>query len=706
MTTNVTDASWIRDSLLSASAGRRWTELTNDTEARKTGMNMVKGLTWADTTFGGNRAINPKHQFTTYGDIPLPSIMSRKVSRGMGRVYERMYERNEQRVYMQFGISIYNSLTGFFANFYDASAGELATRGVVGNFVFTAGKIAGYLTLWPITAILGTVNLVRNIVASAQNNNLYRYFYLQPTMNAYWNTVQTILNGIAVNMGFVRGFDPDELNGQSEADLALSNKKIEAFDAFKGLLPDVFYGDDGDGNQINGIDVIRVANRYQRLADSFQSRVQAFSESLAPDQAEAALEKFLEEMTSSNQEDGVLKRVDGNKDGVKYIYESSGMKTLIDSYKKTSLATQPNPEAKSDEELVSILSSEEKVGVFDAAEGLSEDDDANVDEVVGQVLNAKTDSRLKGYGAHLDAENREGSQFLCFNVDYVRTVSETFSTNTAASSVAETMNSKSEGMRGTKHSLSGGNIGDNPLLGTVEAVLGKVKDFGLGVASSIGMQGLYAMTGKAFVDIPDYVESTSASLPTNQYTIKLRSWCGHPYSILTKIYYPLACFLAGAAGRTTGKNSFTTPFICKLFSQGRNEIEVGVIKSLSVTRGEGSVGWNGTGLPTGIDISLDVGNLSNALHVPIDNQVRPIADWIGTSTFDGESPYTSYIASLAGQSLADRHHASRRWKFASRRKRLGWDQHFSATNFTSWAISDTGFGGLSQMLYREGIIGD
>ena len=56
----------------------------------------------------------------------------------------------------------------------------------------------------------------------------------------------------------------------------------------------------------------------------------------------------------------------------------------------------------------------------------------------------------------------------------------------------------------------------------LEGIASAVKDVVSGIADSLQMSGLMALSGRGLVDIPKYWESSSCSLPRMDYTIELK----------------------------------------------------------------------------------------------------------------------------------------------------------------------------------------
>jgi hypothetical protein len=150
-------------------------------------------------------------------------------------------------------------------------------------------------------------------------------------------------------------------------------------------------------------------------------------------------------------------------------------------------------------------------------------------------------------------------------------------------------------------------------------------------------------------------DNSSANLTRSNYTIKLASPYGNKLSIMTNIYIPLCLLLAGALPRSTGKNSYGPPFLCKLWSKGRNTIQLGIIDSLTIERGTGGIGWSVDNLPTAVDVSFSVVSLDKNLHIPVTEIGGPL-DFITLSTLDEDTAATNYMAALGGLGLYEQYY--------------------------------------------------
>lgn len=92
--------------------------------------------------------------------------------------------------------------------------------------------------------------------------------------------------------------------------------------------------------------------------------------------------------------------------------------------------------------------------------------------------------------------------------------------------------------------------------------------------------------------------------------IKLYSPYGDPLSIYNNIYHPLLCLLALALPRQLNKQGYAAPFLVKVFSKGWFSCDMGMVQSISITKG-GASGkeWTEEGYPLAVDVNLSIKDL-------------------------------------------------------------------------------------------------
>ena len=255
----------------------------------------------------------------------------------------------------------------------------------------------------------------------------------------------------------------------------------------------------------------------------------------------------------------------------------------------------------------------------------------------------------------------EAQMYVGFKVEKTGESSESFSNNTGESEVSRAINSKIQSVRSLKFSALGGNITDSGkgLGGVLEDIMGGVQKVGEGIVNTIsGLEGASSiLTGQGHVDIPD-VWTGSSFDRSYSFTIPLRSPYGDTVSIMQSIYTPLALILAASLPRAIGDSAYTSPFLCRAYSRGLFSIPLGIIDNVSITRGAQEHGWTYNRMPTSVDVTFSIKDLSPSMymHIAEDAASNPVSQ-IGSAIADGfgdASTFKEYLLTLSGMGLAER----------------------------------------------------
>jgi hypothetical protein len=674
------DSAWVRQAFLVTSSSLADIDIRNRTFSSAT-------LKYVDTTPGGNLAINPPPQFTRTADVRAAGRFSNNGSasagtfvggagaigsHGMGRYYSEAIDDNAQRIYMRFGVPRFNSLTTFFSGFYSASAGELARTGRAGDAFYTLGCAVGFIISiisWKIVAI-HLAGMALRFFSSSPGS---KFYYLKPTMPVYWTAVTTIVNQLAVNRGIVPrmgGKDQAQMNGNYEfgpAELA----------QIHNLLPDIF-------NEGGGIDIYAMANRAARLAYIRNMELEKALNADKITDVSVVVSTVLDTPISDKRPD--------------YKEYMSRWFNVTTTTPVNSPVEATAPAANTDKSTLA-QGTAAAAGNKDAGPVTGGSGDAS------ESVNAASEEATSGMMDFLRAEMADGSAFATFRVNSTGHISESFSNSVTDSELATKINGTSSSSRSTRFDLADGNIDDGVVGKAIGGVMDAAKNVLAGVASSVGMSGLAALAGSAFVDIPKHWQSSSASLPRASYTINLVSPYGNPISQMINLDIPLAMILAAALPLSTGKQSYTSPFILELYDQGRCQTRLGMIDSLSITRGTSNLGFNNDGHAMAIDISFSIVDMSSIMSLPINQGFSSgtilagaaagavvggapgavagavAGGVVGTGLFDDDNVFTDYMAVLAGMNLQDQIYQWRKFKLNMTRAMATWKSFSSASHF-------------------------
>ena len=637
-TSPLRDVDWVRQSFM---LPRR--TISNSDALRRT-MSDAR-FKFTDTTLGGNFAINPPYQFTRFADIPVPSLYSG--SKGMGRYYSEAIDDNAQLIHMRFGVPQFNSLLNFFFNFFDPRAARMARTGRSYSTAFSVGKIIGTLFPLPIQ-LFAAAGTALNFLMGRDTS---KYYYLKPTMPLYWNAVNTIANGIAVNMGLVPRIMSDaekqSIKGTPEYNASIGKR-------YQRLNPEVWH-------ESGEIDIYSLASRAQRLA---------------------------------NQQRKDLNRALETGESAKAV--QAKIQAMVD----TGRYADNTKEYKSYEAYIEAWHS--------LNERTAETDDGNV-ELVGSKMSFK-EKTLKFF----EAEFNDGSQFITIHVEHTGTVSESFSNSVSEPEISSKLNGLSSGARQARFSSADGQTGIDFIDNMIQSG-GALLD---GLATSVNLQGLLAFSGSAIADIPKMWDSSSADLPKSDYQVKLRTPYGNDYSRFTDLYIPLSMLLAGSLPISTGKQSYTSPFLCEVYDKGRTQTRLGMIQNLQISRGEGNLGWTRDQKPLGINVNFSVVDMSSIMHMPITagfdlsdaielggaaglaavalakGSPMKLGGALGLAAgtnfakgfFDADTVYSDYLAVLASLSLAEQVYTLQKLRINMTKQFSSMNTWFSASHFSNWVM--------------------
>lgn len=253
---------------------------------------------------------------------------------------------------------------------------------------------------------------------------------------------------------------------------------------------------------------------------------------------------------------------------------------------------------------------------------------------------------------------------VIFYLDGMTSVSESFTNDTGESSLASQINGYADTSNeirflfGDKGSFLG-NIIDktsevtSSISSSLSSVLGNL---GGGIVESLADKGVNTIVNGGKIVFPkiwtDSNYSRSYSL-----NIKLRSPDHDNLSIFLNVLKPYCKLLCLCLPRLMedplNPNGYRSPFLVKAFCKGLFNIDYGMITGMSVTKGD-TCCWNDDGLPTQIDISLEIEDLYSSLAMSSfnDNKVSNVVS---------NTSYMDYLANMAGLNIGQEE-VGRRYK--------------------------------------------
>lgn len=563
---------------------------------------------FTDTRLGCNIGINSRPQFTPYSDIRVKgrinsrndvSVSNTKGNYGMGRYYSEAIDDNAQTIYMRFGVPQYSALTYFFTNAFSSDAVRFARTGRGPSTWYDIGQIAGTIgavSAYPIITLCILGSRVLNVYFKRPSS---RYYNLKPAMHMYWSAVNMLVNTIGIN----RGLLPRSLMSNGSQGVGTTYELDKEFlERLHELMPEIF-------TESNGFDMFKFATKAERLHNAAQEQMFAQLDSGSADSYEGIVKKSYELEPS------------------KFNTIEKTLSAFLKEYANFSYFT---------------TGEEEKV-----LEAMPQ-----LDPATGKPLGEVPD----GWSNFFDAEFKQGAQFAVFKVDHVGTVQESFSNSVGESDLSNKFNSISSQAREARFTFAQGNISDNVVANTVESFVGAATDIASGVldGATFGLFGsLQGLLGSGYIDIPKHWQSSNVSLPKITYTMQLVSPYGNVISQMQNIFIPLCMIMAGALPLSTGRQSYTSPFLVQIFDRGRCQIRLGMIESVSISRGTTNLPFTVSGNPLGIDVSFSIVDLSSIMHMPIStgSLFKIVSGQDVDKNMDEDNILMDYLAVLAGQDM-------------------------------------------------------
>lgn len=687
---------------------------------------------FADTTLGGNAALNSLYQFTKYADIPSAGLLAQPLSQvgtsswlqnekntgstRMGRVYSEIFDDNANLLYLRFGQPKYTGMLAFLSNVYDLDAARLAKFGEY-SLAFRAGQVGGLWAMFFVVPwqVLIPVILVAKTLRHFLNSKPSKYYYLNPRQDLYLQAVQNMVDQQAIHWKMIPIAEPfglDRITDVSETEMASTMAEIS-----KGL-PDIWKSN-------NKIDVFKMVTRYQTLANYQHQMISEITDRAIKNgqDSNAAIAKHIEDCKARQSIPGAPP------------VERFKMKNLMDAYANNKFygaITTAEEDAKweadkqrGEMEAASIVAAGAQTGESNTAGlatggttadmsqtqmgagGVKGNYDANGQLTSGTTVGtadqtgkdfwSKAGDSVMDFASNVAeqgaAEARDGAQWVVFRVEGKNSVSESFNNSTSVPEVSSTVNGFSATARTIDFNTSGGNTG----IDLVDAALKGAKDFASGAISSLHLTGLLAVAGGSIIDFPEKYDSSSASFASQTYTMRLGGPYGNVFSLFQDIAVPLCFLLSGALPLSTGNQSYQSPFLVEAYCPGRQVTRLGIIESVSITRGVGNLPWRPDGKAMAVEVTFTIKDLSSIVHMPL---IRDVG------IFDESSKFSDYMALLGGATLQDMTYALNRATLNFNIWRQSWRSRFMSGRIANDVMNTAPLRAVTALMNGRTIVGN
>ena len=241
----------------------------------------------------------------------------------------------------------------------------------------------------------------------------------------------------------------------------------------------------------------------------------------------------------------------------------------------------------------------------------------------------------------------DSAENIVFFADSLTSVDLSFSNSTGPSSLASMINGYSDQINELQFLLGGNdsvisNMIDSStdaassITSSLSEALGSLAG---GIVGSLADTGVNTILNGGKVIFPE-IWTDSSHDESYSLTFKLRSPDHDSLSIFLNILKPYCLLLALSMPRVIigNPNGYRSPFLIKCFSKGLFNVNMGIVESMQITKGD-ECQWNDDGLPTQMDININIKNLYSHLAM---------SGYRDSRTLYTNSQYQDFLANTAG----------------------------------------------------------
>ena len=239
------------------------------------------------------------------------------------------------------------------------------------------------------------------------------------------------------------------------------------------------------------------------------------------------------------------------------------------------------------------------------------------------------------------------------NISY----SETFQNSTKPSMMAGLVQGASEFAKEISFLISAGaaqNVSDD--LGALSKTL---NDLGSQLTGGSGLiqrmlSGATTILSGANLVFPEIWTDSPFSRSFN-IEITLKTPYGNRESIFTDIIIPMAHWICLAAPRQASINTYGAPFLVKFHIPGFCSVDMGIVESLTITKGGDGSAWSVDGLPLEVQLSINIKDLYSSIAM---SRINGVSLTDAYNMFWNTS-YLDYIAIQSGLDMKQADHQKR-----------------------------------------------
>lgn len=624
---------------------------------------------------GDNRYVNPVAQSSPATDPRYGRFMQTREG-GMGSDYKESIENNVNLLTIVPSVPQFAGLLQFIANMFRPSAAIIANKGRAPGLAFYMAQAVTSIVFIPMQLISAGVQFLNFFM----DNPVNTFWSCKPAVGAFTMASTGVLNDLMYRLGYIDPLMPKRLQEQQDPLYGLKPDydNTKAVADLRLLIPDSV-------NEDGTVDLMRLVMKGTRkhrvmlreLAKLDNEQINTVEDKIA--RSRQILEEVEFDAASwdgTPSQDYVtqeMNTVGKYREGEEnYVEQDSAW------YKQKAYASTNNPE----------------YGVTGVG-SVSGSDGRSLDTIMGELAGASTSGSFgtgnpnepagrpkpatqpnvgaTGQPQVFYEDNPDDRSWAGDIFDLARTAAyggmdgitwrvdgsagpttDSFSNSKAQSPLASKFNSVVKAANDFRFDIAGGATG----VDIIDGVVNMIKDSAIGAMSGSVIGNIpLALTNNSYIKIADHWDGSTTNMHKESYSIFFNCNYAHPYEQIMKIWVPFALFLPLVAPFTTGGGSYTSPFMCKAFCQGRSIIRTGMVENATFTWGAGERGWTRDRKPLNLRIDFSIVDLDNIISVPIDRSISllevPNLSGIANKIFNDDTGYNNFLGRITGVSFLD-----------------------------------------------------
>lgn len=264
---------------------------------------------------------------------------------------------------------------------------------------------------------------------------------------------------------------------------------------------------------------------------------------------------------------------------------------------------------------------------------------------------------LANFWTGLQTGALEGMNFIGFRIERSDNANESFSNSTQESPLLQQLNAEVAQNRETNLGAATGGKGGLAAILKYKEKADRFLDKANKMIKGGDIKGTiaYVASGNGYFDLPKQWGGASGCTRSLSFNMKLRAKTGGDnVSVYQSIMIPLACIMAAALPRGVGDSTYTSPFLVRAFCKGMFSVPAGIITTLTITRGSGEFGWSLGRVPTVVDVSFTIDDLSPMIFLSIAAGTGAVSTIY--RAFQNNTKLHDYINTLTGIGAKERYY--------------------------------------------------